>query len=373
MVRLLALVQKGPDISPGQRFRLEQWAPHLARDHGIELVFEAFESDELTRIIYRRGHTVRKVRLVLANAVRRWGARKRAAHYDGVIVYREAMLVGGAWLESQLTARGIPWILDFDDAIWAWRTSSSPNGLMSLAKAPWKVPRLCRLASAVTVGNEYLASYARRHNENVFIVRTSIDTERYPCSPPPPADAPFTVLWTGTQSTMPHLESIRPALVALGARVRTRLRVVCDVAPSPFPGLEVEYVRWSPATEAVDLAPAHVGIMPLPDTEFTRGKCGAKAIQCMAIGRPVVLTPIGINQDIVRDGVNGLWASTQQEWAAQLERLARDPALRARLGAAARETVVRGYTAQASAAAFARVVGRVIARLSSASSAAGSS
>jgi glycosyltransferase involved in cell wall biosynthesis len=238
---------------------------------------------------------------------------------------------------------------------------------MTLAKMPWKIPDLCRLASAVTVGNAYLAEYARRYNEDVFLVRTGIEASRYPAIAMPTDDAPFRIVWTGSHSTLAHLESIREALVELGRRRSTRLRVICDVPPAvSFEGIEVEFVRWSAAREVADLAAGHVGIMPLPDTPFTRGKCGLKAIQYMAIGRPAVVSPVGINREIVRDGENGLWASTEAEWISQLERLAADPALRARLGAAARRTILEeGYTADVSAAAYAAVVRKVAGRSAS--------
>lgn len=358
-IRLLTLVQKAPGIAPNQRFRHEQWAPHLEQEHDIRLEFDAFESPELTRTLYQPGHRVRKARLVLRDAMRRWQVRLRAGEYDGVVVLREAMLVGGAWLEGSLRARGVPLIYDFDDAI--WQLDRGVNGLAAFARMPWKVGRICRLASAVTVGNAYLADFARRHNPNVHIVRTSIDADRFPAFPPPEHEAPFTIAWTGSHSTLPHLETIRPALEALGRRVPTRLRVVCDVAPAPFEHVALDFVPWRAATEAADLAPAHVGVMPLPDTAFTRGKCGCKALQYMAIGRPAVVTPIGINTEIVREGENGLWADTPEQWTAQLERLARDAALRTRLGAAARCTVLDdGFTARASAARFASVVRQVL-------------
>jgi glycosyltransferase involved in cell wall biosynthesis len=357
-MRLLALVQKAQGIAPNQRFRLEQWAPLLARDHDIAVTFDAFESPRLTQVLYRAGHTAEKVRLTVEGAVRRWRGRRRALGYDAVVILREASLVGGPWFERWLAARGVPFVYDFDDAIWHWERGA--NGVMSLARAPWKVGTICGLASAVTVGNAYLAEFARAHNPNVAVVRTSIDVGAYPVLPPPPADAPFTVVWTGSHSTLAHLESVRPALEALGRRLPVRLRVVCDVAPAPFDGLELDFVRWTAAREAEDLAAGHVGIMPLPDTPLTRGKCGCKALQYMAIGRPAVVTPLGINAEIVRDGVNGRWASSPEAWTDVLEQLARDPGERIRLGAAARDTVVAGYTAEASAAAFARVVRGVV-------------
>jgi glycosyltransferase involved in cell wall biosynthesis len=359
-IRLLALVQKAPGIAPNQRFRHEQWAPYLQREHGIELTFVPFESPELTRLLYEPGRRITKARLVLRDTARRWATRCVARQYDGVVVLREAAFAGGALLERAITASGVPLIYDFDDAIWRW--TPGVNGLLSLARAPWKVGAICRFASAVTVGNEYLAAYARKRNGNVFVVRTSIDVDRFPVLPAPDGDQPFTLVWTGSHSTLPHLEMIRPALEQLGQRVRVRLRVVCDIAPEPLAHVPIDFVPWSARTEAEDLAVGHVGLMPLPDTAFTRGKCGCKALQYMAIGRPAVVSPVGINREIVRDEENGLHAVRLTDWTTQLERLAREHALRDRLGAAAARTVRHeGYTAEASASAFAHVAKQVLA------------
>ena len=361
MIRLLALVLKAPDISPNQRFRHEQWAPHLARDHGIHLEFEPFESPALTELLYRDGYLLQKARLVFADALRRWRARYRALEFDGIVVLRQAMLVGGPWVERSLTRRRVPLFYDFDDAIWIWQPSAR-NGILNLASAPWKVGAICRLATVVTVGSAYLAAYARRHNPNVHIVRTSIDIDRYPEYPDPGVDRPFTIVWTGSHSTLAHLETIRSPLERLAVRQPVTLRVVCDTPPPPFGRVDLEFVRWRAATEAQDLAPGHVGVMPLPDTPATRGKCGCKALQYMAIGRPVVVSPVGFNREIVQDGVSGLWANFHGDWEAQLARLADDPALRMRLGAAGRRTVLEGFTARASAAAFAAAVNPALPR-----------
>jgi len=265
------------------------------------------------------------------------------------------MLIGGAWLERYVARRGVPLLYDFDDAIWMWQPSNA-NGVLNLVAAPWKVATICRLATTVTVGNEYLAAYARRHSPNVHIVRTSIETDQYPGYPDPGSAQPFTLVWTGSHSTLPHLESIRAALERLATRRPVTLRVICDTQPAPFERVALEFVPWRAGTEAADLAPAHVGLMPLPDTLATRGKCGCKALQYMAIGRAAVVSPIGINREIVKDGVNGFWATTPETWENRLAQLADDAALRIRLGTAARQTVVDGFTARASAARFAAIV-----------------
>jgi glycosyltransferase involved in cell wall biosynthesis len=360
-LRVLALVQKRHGLAPNQRFRLEQWAPHLARDHAIDVEFAAFESPALSAVLYEPGHVVRKARLTLRDAWRRRAERARAREFDAVVVLREASLLGGAWLERAIAREGVPIVYDFDDAIWVW-DPRSVNGVLTAARFPWKVAEICRLASAVTVGNEFLAEYARPHNAHVALVRTSIDTDRFTRMPTPAEDGPFTLAWTGSHSTLPHLETLRGALATLAERVPTRLRVVCDVAPPPIPGVALDFRRWTPESEASDLAPAHVGLMPLPDTPAARGKCGCKALQYMALGRPAVVSPVGINREIVRHGVNGFHASTDDEWVARLTELARTPALRARLGDAAHATVHAGFTARSSAAAFADVVRGAVAR-----------
>jgi glycosyltransferase involved in cell wall biosynthesis len=360
-LRLLALVQKPPGVAPHQRFRLEQWAPHLARDHAITIDFESFESPELSAVLYRPGQVARKARLVVRDTLRRWARRHRAREFDAVVVMREATMLGGALVERAISGAGVPLLYDFDDAIWLPDTSGR-NGVFSLARAPWKVAEVCGLAAAVTVGNAYLAAYARQHTPRVHVVRTSIDVDRFVPAPPPPAGQPFTIVWTGSHSTLAHLETIRAALEAVGRELPTRLRVICDVAPRAFEYVALDFVPWRAESEAADLTAGHVGVMPLVETPATLGKCGCKALQYMAVGRPAVVSPVGINREIVRDGENGLLATSLDAWAAQLLRLARDPALAARLAAAGRRTVLDGFTAAGSAAAFARVTRAAVER-----------
>lgn len=357
--RLVALVQKAEGIAPNQRFRIEQWAPWLAREHGITVELLPFESPALSDVLYESGATLRKARLALADALRRWRERHALLDADGVVVVREASLLGGAWLERWLARRGVPFVYDFDDAIWTVGQSSA-NGLMSLARMPWKVGDICALAGAVTVGNEYLAAFARKRSGTVHIVRTSIDMDRFPALPAPPDNGPFVVVWTGSHSTLAHLETVRPALERLGAVRDVTLRVICDRPPVSFQNVRLDYVPWCAETEAADLAVGHAGIMPLPDTEFARGKCGCKALQYMAIGRPAVVAPVGINREIIQDDVNGLTAADDDAWLAQLLRLCDDVALRRRLGARGRETVLAGFTAQRSATAFASAVDQAL-------------
>lgn len=359
MIRLLAFVQKRPGISPGQRFRLEQWAPHLAAKHGITIDFVPFESERLTEILYSQGKFVKKGLFMLRDLARRTGPVLRARRYDGAIVYREVATVGPALWEHVLARLGIPFLLDFDDSIWMAGSdvARSPNGVFSYLRFAGKTRTVARLARVVTVGNEYLAAWARGYNDRVRVVPTSIALDRYPIQPELEAEEPFVVGWMGSHSTLPYLELVREALEELGRRRPTQFVVVCDRSlEPPVKNVENVFVRWTADGEATDIGKMHVGIMPVPDTVYARGKCACKALQYMAAGRPAVVSPVGVNADIVRHGENGLHATTTEEWLAALEQLADSRALRSRLAAAGRRTVERGFSAEIAAARFADAV-----------------
>jgi glycosyltransferase involved in cell wall biosynthesis len=214
----------------------------------------------------------------------------------------------------------------------------------------------------VTTGNDYLAAYARRRNADVTIVPSSIELADYPEIVEPAASGRFIVCWTGSTSTLVHFEHAREALERLAAHIPLTVKIICSRPPDqPVAGAEMVFVKWSAEREAAEVGDCHVGIMPLPDDEVSRGKGGMKALQYMATGRAVVASQVGVNAKIIRSGENGLLAGSADEWVEALSALARDPALRKRLGKAARRTVEDGFTATISAAKFAAVVDRVLA------------
>jgi glycosyltransferase involved in cell wall biosynthesis len=362
MTRVLALVQKRRGLAPGQRFRLEQWAPRLRTQHGISLDFAPFESPALTSILYQPGRRLKKATLMLRDAIRRREIVARAAQYDAVIIYREVSLLGPAIYERLLSRTGVPIIFDFDDAVWLTGPGSA-NGVFSGLRFPRKTATICRLASAVAAGNHFLAEYAKQYSKNVDVVPTTVDLDTSPLQPPISSDGAFRIVWVGSSSTLHHLDVVRRPLERFAQTQPTVLRVICSDPPKrPFKGVELEFVPWSAAGEALKLARSHVGIMPLPDTEFSRGKCGLKALQYMAVGRPVVVSPVALNADIVQHGENGLLASTDAQWVQALQALAGSPPLRQRLGLAGRSTVEERFSAKVGAAAFAAVVNGVLER-----------
>ena len=360
MIELLVLASKPKGMAPSQRFRIEQWAPRLEAKHGIRLDLVPFESRELTKVLYESGRRVEKAVRILKDTWRRRHVLELAKKYDGVIIHREAALLGPAFYEKLLSRTGVPLFFDFDDAIWLQQKSA--NGIFARLHFYGKTGTICRLSRAVSAGNEYLADYARKWNPNVFVVPTSIELSRYPVQPLLTNDDPIVIGWSGSTHTLPHLETARPALEELARRRKIVLKVICNKPPErPIAGAENVFLPWKEEGEAEALGAVHLGIMPLPDDDFTRGKCGLKALQYMATGRPVVISPVGMNRELVRSGENGILATTVDEWVTALESLASSRSLREKMGAEGRRTVEERYSADVVAAQFADVVRRTLA------------
>ena len=352
-MRVLAWVPQALDTSPGQRFRIEQWEPWLRRD-GIEIVYSPFADRRLADLLKVSGRFPAKAAGVLRAGARRLAEACRAGRFDLVYVFREGALLGPAVAERILTTGGVPYVFDFDDAIWV-RYLSPANSYLSYLRFPSKTAALIRGARHVLAGNPYLEEYARRHNDAVSVVPTTIDTDKYRMHDRVPSRP--VVGWTGSYSTERYLEIVRPALERLWRRLDFRL-VVIGGGAFQADGVEVEHRRWRSETEVQDLLDVDVGLMPLEDAEWERGKCGLKALQYMALGIPVLVSPVGVNVDIVSDGESGFLARTPEDWEHGLERLLTDQELRRRMGRAGRQMVERSYSATAHAPRVAEIFRR---------------
>jgi len=338
---------------------LEQWAPILREEHGISLEFCAFESPRLTEVIYTHGNVLQKGTLMLRDFLRRGAAVRLAGRYDAAVVYREVATLGPSFWERILARLDVPFLFDFDDAIWmnATHGARTVNGVFQRLRFPGKTATIAKLARVVTVGNRFLADWTRQFNAAVHVVTTSIDIHQYAVQPELPAEATFTLGWMGSHSTLANLEIVRDAVERFGAKQRTKLLVVCDVPlERPFRNVENVFVRWSAAREAADIGEMHVGLMPLGDDAFARGKCGCKALQYMAAGRPCIVSPVGVNSEIVRHGQNGMVASTTAEWLAAFEAMAGSGELRERLASEGRRSVEQAFSAGSAAAKFAEAL-----------------
>ena len=341
-MRVGFLALQAPDLSPGQRYRVEAFMPDLAR-RGIEFSYNWLLDRDDLRVFYGRESPVEKGFIAAKAAFKRLRSVVRPKDIDVFFVQREAFFLLNEWSEWLAHLRA-PVVFDFDDAIWIHSVSEA-NRRFAFLKNVEKIPRIVRLSHTVIAGNDYLATWARQHSSNVHVIPTCVDTDRFTPPPSRPVAGPVTIGWSGSPSTFSHLRPLLPALERLKARYRdgVRIRVMGDPSFSYAP-LALHGEAWTAEAELALLKQMEIGLMPLPDDEWTRGKCGLKGLVSMSMGAATVMSPVGVNTEIVQHGENGFLARSEDEWVELLARLVDDAALRRRLGDAGRETVVQRYS-----------------------------
>ena len=345
-MRILFLAVHAPDRAPGQRYRFEQYLPYL-RERGVQCDHSWVLDGAGAKVLYNRGNFPAKALLGVRTLLKRAIEIPSLRRYDVVFVQREAAFIGGPFVERAAKLLGAKLVYDFDDAIWM-RDVSQFNRRFAWLKNLNKVPKIIAMSDLVLAGNQYLADYARRHNPRVTVVPTTIDTDKYVLASAPRPEGPICIGWTGSFSTIRNLETALPALRRVRAKYgdRVRFKVIGD--PSfKDEALGVVGLPWRSETEVADLRDVDIGIMPLPDEEWTRGKCGLKGLQYMALAIPTVMSPYGVNPEIITAGQNGFLPGSDDDWVETLSRLIEDPALRTRIGAAGRQRALEAYSVRA--------------------------
>ncbi|HMK86084.1 MAG TPA: glycosyltransferase family 4 protein [Steroidobacteraceae bacterium] len=287
--------------------------------------------------------------------LRMWEPRALFAWADVVVLHQIKLSAMEARLLSALSRHRV---FDLDDAIYVRkpRRLGEPPHDSRWRRA--KFAATCRSVDVVVCGNEVLAGVARPLSRAVEVLPTSIDITRYLPSRAAAAESP-TIVWIGSPENLLYLELIRPALEHLTARYPDlKVRVICSAFPE-WPKINVERIPWSPQTEAASLAEAHIGVMPLSDDAWARGKCAFKLLQYMAAALPCVASPVGANTEAVIDGFNGFHATTAEEWERALERLIESAALRAQQGANGHAHAAEHYAMHAYRARYVALLGRL--------------
>lgn len=346
MNRLTFLALHRPFRSPSQRYRFDQFLPHLAAS-GWDVDYSHLIREQDDSIFYGSGNYLGKMGILARSVWKRWREIGASSRWDLAFIQREAFMLGTAWIEQQL-ARRVPTIFDFDDAIWQ-QVVSEGNRRLAFLKDARKTEKLIACASEVWAGNAYLATYAAQFNDRVQLVPTVVDTAEYAPQPSAAPDSDVVCIgWSGSFSTVPHFEHALPALQIIqqkyGQRVRFKL-----IGDSNYrnDSLHLQGIAWSRATELRELSDIHIGLMPLPDDIWTRGKCGLKALVYMAMQIPTVVSPVGVNREILEDSKQGFWATTTEDWVDALSTLIENPDLRQTMGKAGRERVVERYSVAA--------------------------
>ena len=346
-LRVLAL-SPIPEEGAGCRFRVAQFIPYL-RSVGIDVTLRSLFDVAFFRLVYKHGHYVRKASAFTALSLRYLTSLRDASTFDAILIYREIFPIGPAIVERLLGARERPPIVfDFDDAIFLPSVSDANRSILPL-KSPGKVATIIRHSDRVIAGNAYLASYARQFTDAVTVIPTVVDTTRFvprlgAFSGNGAAGRPAVVGWIGSPTTASYIRGLAPVLQRAGERHRFVLRVSGAGEPLDVPGVATEQPPWALDREVELFNTCDIGVYPLADDEWSRGKCGFKAIEFMACGVPVVASAVGVNREIIQDGVNGFLASTGQEWEEKIGKLLADADLRRRMGEAGRRTIEQRYS-----------------------------
>lgn len=345
-------------ISPGQRFRFEQYLDIL-RDHGLQIDVKSFLDVNTMSILYKQGHIAQKVSGVLLGYIRRLLILPNIFKYHYVFIYREATPLGPPFMEAILFLFRRQVIFDFDDAIFISKTSRV-NRFASFLKWSSKTRYIARYSSKVSVCNNYLLNWTKRYNKNVCLLPTTIDLDYHrPILKVPLSRRLIVIGWTGTRSTMVYLDIVRDVLHELQASFDFEFRVICDVDPK-FPALKnYRFMPWAVETEIEDLAGIDIGIMPVPQGEWEQGKVGFKAIQYSGVAATPVVSSTGSGNEVVLHGKTGLVVENDKDsWFSALSSLLDNPEKIETMGQAAREYIDGSYSVRSQVPNYLALFGR---------------
>ncbi len=255
---------------------------------------------------------------------------------DVVVIQKKAptAIESWAWGGSR-----VPIVFDFDDAIFSRQTAR--GGSFESPTRQRRFARALRRADAFACGNAHLASFCGKRAKPVLIAPSAVPLD-VPQAVIGEASGPARIGWIGAPHNLDELRTLAPALRRLARRLDFVLAVIGESSVT-LDGIRVEHVPWTLATQEAEIARLDVGLMPLVDTPWTRGKCAYKLLQYMAAGVPAVASPVGMNREVISHASNGLLADAESDWLEALDELLRDPALARRLARAGRETVVERF------------------------------
>lgn len=353
-MKILFIVPYPTGEAPSQRFRYEQYFPEMLK-RGIEFRVSPFLDQDAWKIIYRNGHWPGKMAGILRGVYRRMHDLFQLKKYDFIFIHREATPFGPPvfeWLITRVFKKYT--IYDFDDAIWIPNASENNSKLTMRLKRFKNTSEICRWADQVSVGNEFLADFARQYNSNVVYNPTTIDTDEHHNVTTNHDNHKFIIGWTGSHSTVQYLDELLPVFEALEKENDFELHVICDVPPR-FQLKSLRYIPWSKKAEIDDLLNFNIGIMPMRDEVWARGKCGFKALQYMALGVPAVVSNVGVNPSIVDHEVNGCICNGQDDWKFYLSKLIKDSEYLRKLSSNTREKIILKYSLKSNKENFMRL------------------
>ena len=331
--------------APSQRFRFEQYISFFENE-GYEIYFSSFLNESTWETLYKDKKYIQKIIGISFAFIKRWGLLFKLINAKHIFIHREMAHIGPPIFEfivSKIMRK--KYIYDFDDAIWLPNYSAT-NAKFQKLKNYKKVNACMKWAGKVTAGNEYLKEYALQFNSNVEIIPTTIDMQNHHNKSINYEKRELNIGWTGSHTTLHYLKEIVPALNKLSKEFKFNFIVIANEKPSlNIPNLI--FIPWTKESEIEDLAKIDIGVMPLKDDLWAKGKCGFKALQYMSLGIPTVASNVGVNTTIIEDGKNGLFVSQNTDWHEKLKALLTSNELREKLGKAGKETIKSNYSVEA--------------------------
>lgn len=255
---------------------------------------------------------------------------KSSREFDGVFLHKKKLSLPDAFFLRRYYRK---LIYNFDDAVMYDQKNPSRNSLLRLMA----FRRTVRMADMVLVGSSYLAEHALKFSSNVEILPLGLRVNLYNITVPPKTDGKIRLVWIGSESNVKYLEQIKPVIEEVGSRFpNVVLRIIGDKF-FDMPNVPVEKLKWSEQIRGLGLVESDIGLAPLPDDRFTRGKCSFKVLEYAAAGLPVVASPIGTNKDHIREGVTGFLAENHDKWLEKISLLVGAPQLRTSMGMQGRQ------------------------------------
>jgi len=330
--------------APSQRFRVENLLFILDKEE-ISYDLAPFMSEKVWQILYKQGSTAQKALGILQSFARRWFTIFFKAHqYKSVFIHREAAPLGPPiieWYLKKILGKKI--IYDFDDAIWIPNTSAQ-NKIAALVKSFWKVKYICRWSDKISAGNDYLCNFAKQSGAREIVrVPTVVNTETRYNQLKQHQSHKLVIGWTGSHSTLKFIDELVPVLRKLQEEIPFTFLVIADKKPE-LDLLNWEFCPWNEQSEIEDLLKIDIGVMPLKNDAWSEGKCGFKLIQYLSLGIPAVANSVGVNQQIIDEGVNGFLADNAIQWEQSLRKLLKSEAIRREMGKNGREKMILEYS-----------------------------
>jgi glycosyltransferase involved in cell wall biosynthesis len=353
-IKILFLVPYPLKESPSQRFRFEQYFSTLEKK-GYSYSVRSFLNSQNWHLFFKEGNFGLKTWAISLGLVKRFLMLFEVRLYDFVFIHREATPIGPPiieWILTKVFRKKI--IYDFDDAIWL-TDRRKESSILRILKWRSKVKYVCKWSLKVSCGNDYLCSFASKFNQHVTYNPTTVDTENHhnpSLFSVPENNEKIVIGWTGSYSTLKYLSEIEGVLKKMeDENPLVEFIIIADQKPD-LPLKNLTFISWNIETEIADLLNFDIGIMPLPDDEWAKGKCGFKLLQYMALKIPSVASPVGVNSTIIDHGINGFLAESPDDWLKYMICLINDKDLRKKIGKSGRKKVIDYYSVLSNSTRF---------------------